>query len=616
MTNDTTPPISTSPLTSEQQALLSELFKSATDQQLSWISGYLSAWLTWLAKNNAKQETNSLSTAIKPTDVGSISNPQASAAAVLTVLYGSATGKGEKLAQQIETQAQKRGLKVKLQSMSDFSIRNLHSIENLLVVVSTHGNGAPALAAKELHSHIFSKKAPRLDKLNYAVLALGDTSYPEFCKAGLDFDLQLEQLGAKRIQEPHLGDIDVEETAPLWIQETLAAFNLASSHAPAETIAQIQAIESSSSDKTKPHSAAVLEKIQLHGRGSDRQTIHLELDTTNSALQFQPGDSAGIVPINAAELIREVLQATGFEGLDLVRYKERERPLQEYLSDSVELSKITPDVVKRYQAFNQSEAFQSLANDKKRLKTYLEGRDIADLMCDYPCPTLKPEEFLTMLRPLQPRLYSISSSPLEFPDEVHLTIGVVSFEKNGRNRKGTCSTYLSDVKVDDEHVSVFIEPNPNFRLPLDPSTPIVMIGAGTGVAPYRAFLQHRSHADNPGKSWLFFGNRNFENEFLYQTEWQRFLKEGILTRMDVAFSRDGTEKKYVQHRLYEQAAELHQWIQNGAHLYVCGDRVGMAGDVQQTLIQIIAENSPCSTEEAQAFLDELQLKGRYQLDVY
>lgn len=603
------------PLSSEQYTHFTALLQTMDSRQTAWIAGYFAAY-------TSMQNT--------PVMVSETKNK-------LTILYGSLTGRGEVLAEEAAKRAKQLGLEVHVQNMAEFSVRNLKTVENLLVVVSTHGNGAPPAPAKELHSHLFSNRAPMLTALKYSVLALGDSSYAEFCKVGIDFDQQLEKLGANRLTPAHLGDIDVETTAPAWFDQSLPLFG---SGIAAETLPTFSLVKNKKAKqkgpssilsinsfatktlqhplpgKSNPYLAPVLEKTNLHGKGSDRQTIHLELNANVPGMNYQPGDSAGVLPLNHPDLIQAVLEVTGFKANQKVLFKESERILEDILRDSVELSKVTPDVIKKYKVLNPLEALHLLAENREQQAEYTPGRDIVDLLADFPTPGLSPTDFLSILRPLQPRYYSIASSPLEAPGELHLTVGVVAFEKAGRPRKGTCSTYLSDVKMEDEHIPVFIEANPHFRLPEDPTVPIIMIGAGTGIAPFRAFVQHRSHFENAGKSWLFFGNRNFETEFLYQTEWQKHLKNGTLTRMDVAFSRDGNEKKYVQHCLLEQATEVFSWLEEGAHLYLCGDMNGLSNDVQQTLVRIVSEQGRLNIEKAEAYLDELQNTKRFQMDVY
>jgi len=368
--------------------------------------------------------------------------------------------------------------------------------------------------------------------------------------------------------------------------------------------------------KKNPFSAPVFEKILLHGKGSKRQTLHIELSTENApGLEYEPGDAAGVLPVNSVELIGEVLAETGLNAGEIVTVNGSKKKLEEALYRDVELSKITVDVVARYLAIAPDEKLQKLSEDSEKFKEYLDGRDIVDLLHDFPYD-IDAENLIKILRPLQPRYYSISSSPKAFPGELHLTVGVVNYENAGREKRGTCSTFLSEVGVEDEKVPVFIESNPGFRLPEDDETPIIMVGAGTGIAPYRAFVQHRELADKPGKSWLFFGNRNFETEFLYQTEWHDFLKTGALTNMDVAFSRDGDKKVYVQDRLLEKAPEVYKWLEEGAHFYICGDMKNMARHVQDTLVKIVEKEGIMSKEHAQEYVNNLEKDRRLQLDVY
>lgn len=606
--------LSITPLSSDQYANLSALVQSIDNQQATWLAGYFSG----LSAQSFVETSDNKQTK------------------VLTILYGSLTGKGEEIATLAATKAKQHGLEVNLQDMANFSANDLMNTHNLLVVVSTHGKGAPPFPAKGLHDYLFSNRAPSLKALNYVVLALGDSSYDDFCKTGIDFDQQLEKLGATKLSPLHMGDVDIDSTAPTWLDITLPLFESGKTvvAAPAYSFLKksnrkqtsVSFVKNSHfvpsklkkplPNKSNPYSAAVLEKYNLHGEESSRQTIHIELEANAPGLSFQPGDSAGVIPYNHPNLIREVLDTTGFDPTEKLVYKEKKCDLMQHLRESVELSKLTLDVIKKYLELAPLESLLALTKDREALAVYLKGRDIVDLLTDHPIQGLTPETFLSVLRPLQPRYYSISSSPLEAPGKMHLTVGVVTFENAGRTRNGTCSNYLSDVRIEDEHIPVFIEPNTHFRLPENPSIPIIMMAAGTGIAPFRAFVQHRAHSEHPGKSWLFFGNRVRNGEFLYEKEWNAHLDSGVLTRMDAVFSHEGHEKKYVQHCLKEQAADVFQWIEDGAHLYLCGSMSGFATDVQLELVRIIAEHGGRSKEDAEAYLDEMQYSGRFQMDVY
>ncbi len=607
-----------SPLTDDQFQQLTSLVSGLNRDQIIWSSGYLAGATSQSTYTNT--ESNAIQTE-QQTDI--INNTDKSSTKALTIIYGSRTGNGEMLAKKMEEIAKEKGFKVNLQSAASYKTRDLQNEKNLVVIVSTHGDGVPPFAARELHEFIYSKRAPKLENTTFAVLALGDSTYYHFCKAGVDFDNQLEKLGGKRLVQRAECDVDFEEQADKWIKDTLSAFSgpeiTASKPTPQFTmIANAKpankSVETVRYSKKNPFKAPVLEKINLNGKGSDRKTIHIEL-STDKALEYQPGDSAGVIPVNSVELINEVLQTSALSGDTLVETNGKRISLREALYSEYELSKITKDVVGKYFIYCPNPKLKKLIENPEKLQKYLHGRDVVDLLTDFPTK-VNAEDLIKFLKPLQPRYYSISSSPLACPGELHLTVGVVEYENAGRAKKGTCSSFLSEVEVENEEVSIFIESNPGFRLPENNQTPIIMVGAGTGIAPYRAFVQHREELVNSGKSWLFFGNRNFETEFFYQTEWQDFIKNGTLTKMDVAFSRDGDDKKYVQHRLLENASEVYQWLEEGAHFYICGDMKYMAADVEKALVEIVEKEASLSKEEATKYVDNLQQEKRLQLDVY
>ena len=598
-------------LSAEQSELFTKFTGSLTRDQMLWATGYLAGLLAH-SDETPVSEITALD-APTTTQTG------------LTVLYGSRTGNGEGLAKKAQEIASAQGLAVSVKSMDDYKFHDLPAEKNLIVIVSTHGEGEPPLAAKSLHEHIFSKRAPKLEGVHYAVLALGDSSYFQFCKTGKDFDTQLEKLGATK-QVPLIAcDVDFDEPAEQWLTETIKSFVtngvVKSSNAtrtfrvdPSGKKATTGKVVSFS--KKNPFLAPVLEKISLHGKGSDRQTIHLELNTEEAKeLVFEPGDAAGILPLNTVALINEVLKVTELSAFTEVDVKGNKTTLYDALYRNFELSKITTDVIGRYLILRPNSELQKLVEKPEKYKEYLKGRDIVDLFQDYPAK-LQAQDLVHLLRPLQARYYSISSSPKAYPGELHLTVGVVEFEDNGRLKHGTCSNYLSDVNIENETVQLFIESNPAFRLPENEETPIIMVGAGTGIAPFRAFVQHRELSEKRGKSWLFFGNRNFESEFLYQTEWLGYLKSGALTNMSVAFSRDSPQKEYVQHRLLENAPEIYKWVEEGAHIYICGDMKKLAVDVQAAFVKIIEKQGVMKKEQAQEYVDNLQKEKRYQLDVY
>ncbi len=587
------------PLTNDQSEKFLELAKSLNKEQLIWISGYLAA-LSAQSSTSDKDQPGPIATS-------------SATRAEMTILVGSRTGNGVALAKRASELAAEFGLDTTLKKMDDYNPRDLQAERNLLIIVSTHGEGEPPFAAKELHQFIFSKRVPKLENVNYAVLALGDSSYFHFCQTGKDFDVQLEVLGAKRLTEMAAFDVDFTASADSWLKAALPGFGgettiQSGAHADNATTN----LNSETYSKNNPYQAEILEKLNLHGRGSDRQTLHIELKTD---FPFEPGDSAGIIPVNASALVNEVITVTGLNPNDEVAVNGVKRSLFDALKQEIELSRITVDVVKRMTESSPNSKLAEMAQSAEKLQEYIYGRDIADLFTDFPL-TLSAQQLVMLLRPIQPRLYSVSSSPKATPGELHLTVGVVEYESRGRNHRGACSGYLSFLDPEEKRVPVFIQKNPDFRLPASDQTPIIMVGAGTGIAPYRAFVQHREKSQKPGKSWLFFGNRNFEHEFLYQTEWQRFLKSGALTKMNVAFSRDNENRVYVQHKMDENAAELYQWIEDGAHFYICGDMKKMAADVQNTLVSIIEKQGNKSKESAIEYVNQLQKQKRLQLDVY
>lgn len=596
--------LKTSPFSKEQLDAIETLFNPLNDIQIAWLAGY-TAGLT-----RHKSEVNTVNKEI-PVITEDKVQP-------LTILFGSRTGNGKLLAQIAKEMATELGVSVVLKSMEDYKTKELASEKNLLVIVSTHGDGEPPFQAKALYDFIHGKRAPKLQDTKYTVLALGDSSYFHFCKTGFDFDVQLANLGAQRIKDILTCDVDFKPSDEQWLREAILHFKSLSGGAESQSLLKKKTFtldKTVKHTKQYPFAAPVIEKINLHGRGSVRQTLHVELEVDTEKLSFEPGDSAGIIPVNSKALIDEVLKATSLDANEVVTVNKKQYKLYEALYREFELSKVTPDVIKRYLELIPNKDLQRIVENPKALQIYIYGRDIVDLFEDYPAK-VSSEQLVKILKPLQPRFYSIASSRKAYQGELHLTVALVDFEQGGRNKRGACSGFLSEVLTDDEHVPVFIESNPNFRLPSNPSTPIIMIGAGTGIAPYRAFVQERELSPNAGKSWLFFGNRNFETEFLYQTEWQQYLKSGTLTRMDVAFSRDQENPVYVQHRMIEQSEDLYKWIQDGACIYICGDMKKMAVDVQDALKSIIQKEGGYNPEEALGFLDQLQRDKRLQLDVY
>jgi sulfite reductase (NADPH) flavoprotein alpha-component len=593
-----------SPFNQDQAELLNRLLPTLTEMQKVWLSGYLTA----------------LNSAEAPTTVMAMNEPVLSKE--VTVLFGSQTGNSQKLAKTMTKKLQENGFQVTLSSMSDFKPNTLKKVQNLLILVSTHGEGEPPDTALAFHEFLHSKRAPQLEDLSFSVLALGDTSYEFFCQTGKEFDTRLDELGGKRLTPRVDCDVDFDDSAAEWMNNVLSSLDKASAAPALVSVggAAVQSGTESEYSRTNPFQAVILENLNLNGRGSDRATHHLELSLEGSELQYEPGDSLGIYPKNHPRLVEELIQAMDWNLAELVTVNKNgeERPLVEALSSHYEITVLTKPLIEQAaKLVPDSGLLELLAPGREQeLRAYIQDRDLLDLVQDYKLQGVPAKAFVSILRKLPPRLYSISSSPKAYPDEVHLTIRKVEYEAIGRNRYGVCSTYIAEHAELGETLPVFIQQNENFKLPQNTDTPIIMIGPGTGVAPFRAFLGEREEAGAEGKTWLFFGDRRFSTDFLYQVEWQRWLKDGVLTHLDVAFSRDTDEKVYVQHRILEHSKELYQWLQEGANIYVCGDEKHMAHDVHAALATILEQEGGLSPEEAAEYLARLLQEKRYQRDIY
>jgi sulfite reductase (NADPH) flavoprotein alpha-component len=614
--------VTNSPFNEEQVELLNRLLPSLTEAQQIWLSGYLAA----IQRTAASPVTADALQQTAPA-AGIALAPQSGVitAREVTILFGSQTGNSQRLAKDVSRKLEDQGFQVTLSSMSDFKPNGLKKVRNLLILVSTHGEGDPPDNALPFYEFLHSKRAPQLEDLRFSVLALGDSSYEFFCKTGLDFDKRLEELGGKRLSPRVDCDLDYDEPAAEWFQSVSGALNHSNevSVVPTEAntaIGSALSTEETGYSRTSPFIAEVLENLNLNGRGSDRETRHLELSLEGSNLQFEPGDCLGIYPENHPDLVDTLIEAMGWnpEEFVLVNKKGEERSLREALLRNYEITVLTKPLLEQAAQFSSSGRLQELleSGHEQELRAYLDDRDLLDMVRDF-SPWLVPaRDFVAILRKIPARLYSIASSQKANPEEVHLTIRAVRYEAHGRDRYGVCSVQCAERLQPGDTLPVYIHHNPNFKLPANPETPIIMIGPGTGVAPFRAFLEEREETGTEGKAWLFYGDQHFLTDFLYQLDWQRWLKEGVLTRMDVAFSRDTDKKVYVQHRMLEKSQELFQWLQEGASIYVCGDEKHMAHDVHTTLGIILEREGGMSPEEAAAYLALMQQQKRYQRDVY
>ncbi|WP_439024500.1 assimilatory sulfite reductase (NADPH) flavoprotein subunit [Bacillus halotolerans] len=597
-----------SPFNQEQAELLNRLLPTLTESQKIWLSGYLSA-----------QSVSVLETSGAPAAVSAgVTAPAISKE--VTVLYGSQTGNAQGLAENAGKQLEERGFQVTVSSMSDFKPNQLKKINNLLIVVSTHGEGEPPDNALSFHEFLHGRRAPKLDDLRFSVLALGDSSYEFFCQTGKEFDQRLEELGGKRISPRVDCDLDYDEPAAEWLESVCEGLSEAEGGSAAPAPAAAPQTGESAYSRTNPFRAEVLENLNLNGRGSNKETRHVELSLEGSGLTYEPGDSLGVYPENDPVLVDLLLQEMNWDPEEIVTLNKQGdvRPLKEALISHYEITVLTKPLLEQAAHLTGSEELRELLapGNEGKVKAYIEGRDLLDLIRDYGPFSVTAQEFVSILRKMPARLYSIASGLSANPDEVHLTIGAVRYDAHGRERKGVCSILCAERLQPGDTLPVYVQRNQNFKLPKDPETPIIMVGPGTGVAPFRSFMQEREETGAEGKAWMFFGDQHFVTDFLYQTEWQNWLKDGVLTKMDVAFSRDTEEKVYVQHRMLEQSAELFEWLQEGAAVYICGDEKHMAHDVHNTLLDIIEKEGNMTREKAEVYLADMQQQKRYQRDVY
>ncbi|MCF8887397.1 assimilatory sulfite reductase (NADPH) flavoprotein subunit [Priestia megaterium] len=595
-----------SPFNQEQADLLNRLLPTLTEAQKMWLSGYLTA-----SQSTSAEGTPDVSTAAPAQTKQTVSKD-------VTILYGSQTGNAQGLAENTGKTLEAKGFNVTVSSMNDFKPNNLKKLENLLIVVSTHGEGEPPDNALSFHEFLHGRRAPKLENFRFSVLSLGDSSYEFFCQTGKEFDVRLAELGGERLYPRVDCDLDFEEPANKWLKGVIDGLSEAKGHSASAAVPAEAPAGTSPYSRTNPFKAEVLENLNLNGRGSNKETRHLELSLEGSGLTYEPGDSLGIYPENDPELVDLLLNEFKWDASESVTVnKEGEtRPLREALISNFEITVLTKPLLKQAAELTGNDKLKALVENREELKAYTQGRDVIDLVRDFGPWNVSAQEFVAILRKTPARLYSIASSLSANPDEVHLTIGAVRYEAHGRERKGVCSVLCSERLQPGDTIPVYLQSNKNFKLPQDQETPIIMVGPGTGVAPFRSFMQEREETGAKGKSWMFFGDQHFVTDFLYQTEWQKWLKDGVLTKMDVAFSRDTEEKVYVQNRMLEHSKELFQWLEEGASFYVCGDKTNMARDVHNTLVEIIETEGKMSREQAEGYLAEMKKQKRYQRDVY
>ncbi|MGH8086524.1 MAG: assimilatory sulfite reductase (NADPH) flavoprotein subunit [Lysobacter sp.] len=601
-----TPP---TPLSRDQADLLHRLTERLDGAGLWWLSGYAAG----LARGQ-------VAPAATPAAAPDAATPPVS------VVYGSQTGNAKRLAEKLARQLETDGIPTRLWRADVYPTRELKDERQLYLVISTQGDGEPPDDARALVEFIAGKRAPKLPQLRFAVLGLGDSSYPQFCSIGRQLDARLAELGATRSFERGDADLDIDSVASPWLDRALTSAREAQpAQPPRATVTNLRP-PAPTFDRDTPFAAELLANQPLTARGgarhrSDRDIRHIELSLDGSGLRYEPGDALGVWPRNPPALVEAVLDTLALDGEATVSHGGDERPLHQWLLDKRELTRLTRPFVSAHAALAGSDALGRLLQpDNAADLTALLGRQqLIDLLREHP-GRWTAEALVAALRPLTPRLYSIASSQKAVGEEAHLTVAHIEYAVEGETRWGAASHFLAS-RSDDDRVPVFIEHNERFRLPADPARDVIMIGPGTGVAPFRGFVQERAAtrsmtAGASGRNWLLFGNPHFRTDFLYQAEWQQALKDGQLHRLDLAFSRDQAEKIYVQQRLREHGRELYAWLDNGAHLYVCGDATRMAKDVHAALIDVIAEHGGHTREDAEARLNEIQQQGRYARDVY
>lgn len=600
------------------QALRQAPLPAETADALARITGSLDiAGLWWLSGYAA-----GLATRTDAPGIVASATPKADSntAARLTVVYGSQTGNARRAAEQLAADAEAAGLSVRLLRADAYPPRELKTERMLYLVASTQGEGEPSDDIRDLIAYLTSKRAPQLAQLHFAVLGLGDSSYPQFCEIGRLLDTRLADLGGQRLLPRGDADLDIDTVAVPWrqhavtiAQETLKPSATVTPLRPSTAAAAVSAFS-----REQPFNAEVLvnQRITM----GDKDVRHIELSLEGSGLQYSPGDALGVWPRNPSALVDAVLAVLQLDGATNVTHDGDSRALQEWLRDQRELTRLAPPFLLAHAERAGSAALDALLQPgNSAFTSWIADRQVLDVLREFPAPW-RADALVAALRPRLPRLYSIASSQTRVGDEVHLTVAHVeraAATHHGEEqlpRWGVASHLLAS-RVEGDRVRVYVQPNERFRLPTDASRDVIMIGPGTGVAPFRAFVQQRSEATASGRSWLLFGNPRFRSDFLYQLEWQRALKDGALDRLDLAFSRDQPEKIYVQDRIREHGRDIAAWLKGGAHLYVCGG-IAMGKDVHAALLDVVADDNDGDRGAAGEFIAQLQRDGRYARDVY
>lgn len=580
----------------ETEKKLFELLPELSREQLVWLHGYVSAQLIQESKN----------------ELGKVSFSQPEVP--VTILYGTHTGHSKKIAEQLYERIKEIGFSAKLSSLDNYKKTNLKKEKYLFLIVSTHGQGEPPVQAEEFYEYVLGKRAPQLSDMKYSILALGDKSYKKYCQTGVEFDQSFSKLGAEAVLPIQKVDVDYEKDAENWMNLVLNYLQR-SIQPEVEIELQQPKATTTSYSRSNPFKADVLDKIRITTPNSEKEIYHIEISLEGSGLTYKAGDSVGIFPKNPSELVTKILDHLGENPNDLVSLNGQEYSALDILREKKEITVLNRNTLYEYNKIVKHPDLEILLNREQELDDFLHGADLLDLIVDFP-GKISFSQLIRVLRNLPARLYSISSGPSLYPDELHITLAAVRYRKNGRDRTGTCSTFLTDQIEPGEPISIYIEPNDSFRLPENENTPVIFIGAGTGIAPYRAFAQELENREVSSKSWLFFGNQKFKDDFLYQLDWQKFLDKKTITKMNVAFSRDQKEKIYIQNQLINNASEIYKWIEQGAHIYICGDKDKVGQSALNALSEIITAEGGLNAEQTNKYMKVLRQNRRLLMDTY